>query len=123
MVANPQYIMPEEIDFLGFLHQNIMQKLEEESVRQGLTRTHPRVIQAVARYFNLGPSPHQTFDRLAWRIAHSQQVSSVVLLQVTPQNIQDRNQWSKLKSALHCNCSKLTVIAADFAGDGVRLIL
>ncbi len=48
-----------------------MQKLEEESARQGLTRTHPRVVQAVVRHFNLGPSPHQVFDRLVWRIAHS----------------------------------------------------
>ncbi len=84
MAANARYITPEEIDLLGFLHQNIMQKLEEEAARQGLTRTHPWVIQAVVRHFNLGPSPHQVFDRLVWRIAHSHQVSFVVLVQVTP---------------------------------------
>ncbi len=72
MAANPRNITVQEIDLLGFLRQNIVRKLELEVVSQGLPRTHPRVIQAVVRHFNLGPAPNQTFDRLVWRIAHGQ---------------------------------------------------
>ncbi len=72
MAANLRYITVQEIDLLGFLRQNIVRKLEEEAVSQGLPKTHPRVIQAMVRHFNLGPAPNQTFDRLVWQIAHSQ---------------------------------------------------
>ncbi len=72
MAANMRNITVQEIDLLGFLRQNVVHKLEIEAVKQGLPKTHPRVIQAVIRYFNLGPAPNQTFDRLVWRIAHGQ---------------------------------------------------
>ncbi len=71
ITANAQNITSEEIELLGFLHQNIVHKLEEESACQGLIKTHLCVVQVVVRHFNLGPSPHQVFDRLVWCIAHS----------------------------------------------------
>ena len=64
MATNARNITVQEIDLLGFLRQNMVRKLEIEAVRQGLPKTHPRVIQAVVCYFNLGPAPNQTFDRL-----------------------------------------------------------
>ncbi len=79
MAANTQTITVEEIDLLSFLRQNVARKLEIEAVKQGRPKTHPRVVQAVVHYFNLGPAPNQTFDHLVWRIAHGQLVSSVVL--------------------------------------------
>ncbi len=79
MAANVQAITVEEVDLLSFLRQNMARKLEKEVVRQGLPRTHPRVVQAVVCYFNLGTAPNQNFDHLVWCIAHGQQVSSVVL--------------------------------------------
>ncbi len=72
MAANACNITVQEIDLLGFLRQNVVRKLESEALRQGLPKTHPRVVQATMRYFNLGPTLHQTFDRLVWRIAHGQ---------------------------------------------------
>ena len=71
MAANTRTITTEDIELLGFLRQNIVRKLEEEATHQGLTRTHPLVVQVVVRHFNLGPAPHQVFDCLVWRIAHS----------------------------------------------------
>ncbi len=72
MAANRQYITVEEIDLLSFLKQIIARKLEFESVKLALPKTHPHVVQSVVRYFNLGPAPNQNFDRLVWRIAHGQ---------------------------------------------------
>ena len=72
MAANACNITVQEIYLLGFLRQNVVRKFKIEAVRQGLPKTHPRVIQVVIRYFNLGPAPNQTFDRLVWRIAHGQ---------------------------------------------------
>ncbi len=72
MPANIQTITVEEVDLLSFLRQNVARKLEIEAVRQGLPKMHPRVVQAVVCYFNLGPAPNQTFDCLVWRIAHGQ---------------------------------------------------
>ena len=43
----------------------------EEAERQGLSQRDPRVVQAVVAYFNQGPMPHQIFDRLVWRLAHT----------------------------------------------------
>ncbi len=71
MAANVRMITSEEIELLGFLRQNTVQKLEEESQVQGRPRTHPLVVQAMVRHFNLGPVPHQVFDQLVWHIAHS----------------------------------------------------
>ncbi len=64
-------ITVEEIKLLGFLRQNIVRKLAEEVAAQGRAQTDPWVVQAVVRYVNLGPAPHQYFDRLVWRITHS----------------------------------------------------
>ncbi len=72
MATNVRAISVEELDLLSFLRQNIARKLEIEALRQGLPKTHPRVCQAVVRYFNLGPAPNQNFDRLVWQIAHNQ---------------------------------------------------
>ncbi len=72
MAANAHTITVEENDLLSFLRQNMVRKLEIEAVRQGLPKTHPRVVQAVVCYFNLGLAPNQTFDCLVWRIAHGQ---------------------------------------------------
>ncbi len=72
MATNMRTIIVQEIDLLLFLRQNIVRKLEIEAARQGLPKTHPRVVQAVIKYFNLGPAPNQNFDRLVWRIAHDQ---------------------------------------------------
>ncbi len=72
MATNPHNITVQEIDLPGFLRQNVVRELELEAVSQGLPRTHPSIIQAVVRHFNLGPAPNQTFDRLVWRIAHGQ---------------------------------------------------
>ncbi len=58
MAANVHMITSKEIELLGFLRQNIVRKLEEESQVQGRPRTHPLVVQAVVRHFNLRPSPH-----------------------------------------------------------------
>ncbi len=71
MAANVHTITSEVIELLGFLRQNIVRKLEEEALVQGRPKTHPWVVQAVVRHFNLRPVPHQVFDRLVWRIAHS----------------------------------------------------
>ncbi len=72
MATNVHNMSTEELDLLSFLKQNITRKLEIEASKQGLPRTHPRVCQAVVRYFNLGPAPNQNFDQLVWRIAHGQ---------------------------------------------------
>ncbi len=72
MATNPRNITVQEIDLLGFLRQNVVRKLELEAVSQRQPKTHPRVIQAMVRYFNLGPAPNQNFDRLVWRITHGQ---------------------------------------------------
>ncbi len=72
MATNTQTITVKEIDLLSFLRQNVVRILEIEAVRQGLPKSHPRVVQAVVCYFNLGPAPNQMFDRLMWRIAHGQ---------------------------------------------------
>ncbi len=78
-----QLITPEELDILSFLRQNIAHKLTIEAHYQGHPKTHPRVVQATVRYFNLGPTAHQNFDRLVWAVAHGQW--SVSGSQVTPQ--------------------------------------
>ncbi len=72
MAANVRSISVQELDLLSFLRQNVARKLEIEASRQVLPETHPRVCQAVVRYFNLGPAPNQNFDGLVWRIAHDQ---------------------------------------------------
>ncbi len=69
--GQPQAITPEEIELLSFLKQNIVCKLCEEVAAQGRVQTDPQVMQAMVRYFKLGQTPHQVFDRLVWRIAHS----------------------------------------------------
>ncbi len=72
MAANVNTITVQEIDLLSFLRQNVVRKLEIEAARQGLPKTHPQVVQAVIRYFNLVPAPNQNFDCLVWHIAHDQ---------------------------------------------------
>ncbi len=69
---NLRPITPEELDILSFLRQNIARKLAIEAHHQGHPKTHPRVVQATMRYFNLGPTAHQNFDRLVWAVAHGQ---------------------------------------------------
>ncbi len=68
-----QPIMPEEINLLSFLRQNIARKLTIEAHTQGLAKTHPRVLRAIITYFNLGAASNRNFDRLVWCIAHGQQ--------------------------------------------------
>ncbi len=80
--GEPQRITMDEIELLSFLHQNIVRKLCKEA-KQGRPQTNPQVIQAVARYFNLGPAPHQIFNTLIKDIANSFLGESVV--HVTPQ--------------------------------------
>ncbi len=65
-------ITQEELDILCFLRQNIIRKLAIEAHQQGRPKTHPRVVQATVRYFNLRPTSHQNFDRLMWAVAHGQ---------------------------------------------------
>ncbi len=65
-------ITREEVDILSFLRQNITRKLAIEAHQQGRPKTYPRVVQATVRYFNLGPTSHQNFDRLVWAVAHGQ---------------------------------------------------
>ncbi len=60
----------EETELLSFLRQNIQRKLAEEAERQGLSKRHPRVMQAVVAYFSLGPLPHNIFNRLVWHRIH-----------------------------------------------------
>ena len=57
-------------------------KLAIEAHTQGLPQTHPRVLRAVIRHFNLGPTSHRNFDRLVWAVAHGQWTVSGS--QVTP---------------------------------------
>ncbi len=72
MASAQRFITLEEVDVLSFLHQNIARKLEIESQRQGLPKTHPRVLRAVIQHFNLGPTSHRNFDHLVWAIARGQ---------------------------------------------------
>ncbi len=72
MASAQRLITPEEVDVLSFLHQNIARKLKIKSHRQGLPKTHPRVLRAVIQHFNLGPTSHRNFDRLVWAVAHGQ---------------------------------------------------
>ena len=69
--AQDRNITFEETEILSFLQQNIICKLCEEAQWQGLPKIHPRVVQAVVKYFNLGLAPHQIFDQLVWRLAHT----------------------------------------------------
>ncbi len=62
----------EERDLIGFLRQNIACRLAWEAHIQKLPQTHPRVIQAVQAYFNLGPTSHRGFDRLVRSVANGQ---------------------------------------------------
>ncbi len=67
MAAAAQHLITlEETELLLFLRQNIQRKLAEEAERQGL------LVQAVIRYFSLGPMPHNIFNRLVWRLAQDQ---------------------------------------------------
>ncbi len=61
----------QEIDLLSFLRQNIVRKLCEEGAKQNLSEGDPRVVQAVVRHFDRGPTSHQIFDRLVWQLAHT----------------------------------------------------
>ncbi len=70
-VAGTRNISFEETELLSFLRQNVIRKICEESERQGLSKRHPRVIQAVMAYFNVGPVPHHIFNRLVWQLAHT----------------------------------------------------
>ncbi len=69
--GQPRTITPEEIELLSFLRQNIVRQLCQEATRQGRPRTDPRVIEAVARHFNLGLTPHQVFNSVVQGIANS----------------------------------------------------
>ena len=62
----------QEREIIGFLRQNITRRLAYEASIQNLPQTHPRVIQAVWAYFNLGPTSHRAFDRLVWSVATGQ---------------------------------------------------
>ncbi len=62
----------EEQDLIAFLRQNVARRLAWEAHVQKLPQTHPRVIQAMRAYFNLGPTSHRCFDRLVWAIANGQ---------------------------------------------------
>ncbi len=73
MAAAAQHMITlEETELLSFLRQNIQCKLTEEAERQGLSKRDPWVVQAIVRYFSLGPLPHNIFDRLVWCLAHDQ---------------------------------------------------
>ncbi len=73
MAAAAQHLITlEETELLSFLRQKIQQKLAEEAERQGLSKRDPQVVQAVVRYFSLGPLPHNIFNRLVWHVAHDQ---------------------------------------------------
>ncbi len=67
-----QNLGQEEREIVAFLRQNVAQCLALEASVQRLPQMHPRVIQAVRAYFNLGPTPHRTFDRLVWSVATGQ---------------------------------------------------
>ncbi len=71
MAAQQRNITFEETEILSFLRQNIIRKICEIAAQLGLPKTHPQVVQRVVQYFNLGPAPHQVFDRLVWRLAHT----------------------------------------------------
>ncbi len=68
----PQNLGQEEREIVAFLRQNVARCLAHEASIQRLPQTHPRVIQAVRAYFNLGPTSHRTFDRLVWSVATGQ---------------------------------------------------
>ncbi len=70
--AAQRVITLEETELLSFLRQNIQHKLAEEAERQGLSKRDLQVVQAVMRYFSLGPLPHNIFNRLVWRLVHDQ---------------------------------------------------
>ncbi len=70
MVVVAQHLITlEETELLSFLRQNIQRKLAEEAERQGLSKRHPQVVQAVVAYFSLGPLPHNIFNQLVWCLA------------------------------------------------------
>ncbi len=68
----PQNLGQEECEIIAFLRQNVARCLAYEVSVQRLPQTHPRVIQAVQVYFNLGPTSHRAFDRLMWSVATGQ---------------------------------------------------
>ncbi len=68
----PQNLGQEERDIIAFLRQNVTHHLAYEASIQHLPQTHPRVIQAVRAYFNLGPTSHRAFDHLVWSVATGQ---------------------------------------------------
>ncbi len=61
----------EELELLSFLRQNVVRRICEEAERQGLSKRHPGVIQAVVACLNHGPVPHHIFNRLVWHLAHT----------------------------------------------------
>ncbi len=69
--AGHRIITQTEEELLSFLKQNIICKLIEISSQWGLAPTNPQVTQAVSRYFNVGPVPHQVFDNLVWQLAQT----------------------------------------------------
>ena len=72
MAAAGQWVITQqEEELLSFLKQNIIHKLIEFSSQWGLSPTNPQVTQAISRYFNIGPAPHQVFDNLVWQLAQT----------------------------------------------------
>ncbi len=69
-MAGQRVISQQEEELLSFLKQNIICKLIEFSSQWGLSPMNPQVTQAVSRYFNVGPVPHQVSDNLVWQLAH-----------------------------------------------------
>ena len=69
--AGQRVITQQEEELLSFLKQNIMHKLIKISSQWGLAPMNPQVTQAVSRYFNVGPVPHQVFDNLVWQLAQT----------------------------------------------------
>ncbi len=71
MAAAGQRVIMQQEELLNFLRQNIIRKLLEISHQWGLAPTNPQVTQAVSRYFNIRPAPHQVFDNLVWQLTQT----------------------------------------------------
>ncbi len=69
--AGHRIITQTEEELLSFLKQNIIRKLIEISSQWDLAPMNPQVTQAVSRYFNVRPVPHQVFDNLVWQLAQT----------------------------------------------------
>ncbi len=71
MAATGRLITVQEEELLSFLRQNVVHKICEVVAQLNPPKTHLIVCQTVAKYFNLGPAPHQLFNNLVWQLART----------------------------------------------------